>query len=476
MKTKVLLIIFCLLVTGCIQVTSQPADLTVPETPTTQPTMPGLPNPASVYCEQQGYSLEIRTAADGSQIGVCIFPDGSECDEWAYYRGECSPASGSLPNPASVFCEQQGYSLEIRTASDGSQSGVCIFPDGSECDEWAFYHGECKPASAENPTGAEYDSEGWRIYTNTVLGYSFHYPADAQVTTNDEPLKSLYISGTAMGAETWGIAHPRDRAEYRPPEDADLLQWLTDHYLLGEERMPDEQIAGTTAIHFRHAASPQSPADDRYYFARAGQLYQLLIGHSSVTEDWELNNRFLQSFQFEEPASEPFAPTPIPTALPIDQAAYQDWITYTHPVYNFSFRLPNGWVVEEVTAGDPLLIGHALNLYNVVDSQIENIRMTFRSVGEEIPLWPTGVGHGEFIPQGTLDIAGQPALRVLLVCPTGEVTSIWYHQAEGQPNIMRGNLEFGFIFNTFGHCEPGYSLGGEAQLVGEMIIASLSVP
>jgi len=51
----------------------------------------GLPNPASVYCRDNGYMFEIRTAADGGQYGVCIFLDGSECEEWAYYRGECSP-------------------------------------------------------------------------------------------------------------------------------------------------------------------------------------------------------------------------------------------------------------------------------------------------------------------------------------------------------------------------------------------------
>lgn len=47
-----------------------------------------LPNPASVYCEEKGYDLEIRTNEYG-QYGVCIFPDGSECEEWKYYRGEC---------------------------------------------------------------------------------------------------------------------------------------------------------------------------------------------------------------------------------------------------------------------------------------------------------------------------------------------------------------------------------------------------
>jgi putative hemolysin len=51
----------------------------------------GLPNPAAAYCEEQGGRVEIRTASDGGQYGICIFPDGSECDEWAFYRDECSP-------------------------------------------------------------------------------------------------------------------------------------------------------------------------------------------------------------------------------------------------------------------------------------------------------------------------------------------------------------------------------------------------
>jgi putative hemolysin len=49
-----------------------------------------MPNPASVYCEQQGGRVEMRTHADGT-YGVCRFADGGECEEWAYYRGECSP-------------------------------------------------------------------------------------------------------------------------------------------------------------------------------------------------------------------------------------------------------------------------------------------------------------------------------------------------------------------------------------------------
>jgi putative hemolysin len=295
-----------------------------------------MPNPASVYCEQQGGRLDIVTAADGSQSGVCVFPDGSQCDEWAYYRGECKPGDTqvkpaptstpepNLPNPASVYCEQQGGRLDIVTAADGSQNGVCTFPDGSQCDEWAYFRGECGP---EN-----------------------------------------------------------------------------------------------------QSASPANP-------------------------------------------------TEIATTLPVDPADYQGWWTYTHAAYNFSIQLPEDWVVENVTTSDPLMNGHTLSLHPEKDVEKESIRMTFRQVGEEARLWPTGVGQGEFIPQGTLDVSGQPVQRMLLVCPAGDVTSIWYHQAEGMPNIRRGDLEFGFIFSAAPlHCEAGHSLSGKAQRLGEMIIASLDVP
>jgi putative hemolysin len=49
-----------------------------------------IANPASQYCEQQGYRVEIVTAPDGSQSGNCVAPSGNKCDEWAFYRKECS--------------------------------------------------------------------------------------------------------------------------------------------------------------------------------------------------------------------------------------------------------------------------------------------------------------------------------------------------------------------------------------------------
>ena len=107
----------------------------------------GLPNPAAAYCEEQGGTVDIRTDDDGNQYGVCVFDDGSECDEWAFYRGECSPGDSlagdtGIANPASVYCGEQGGTLDL-------ESGMCIFPDGSQCEEWAFFRGECSPGQAD---------------------------------------------------------------------------------------------------------------------------------------------------------------------------------------------------------------------------------------------------------------------------------------------------------------------------------------
>lgn len=82
-----------------------------PEPAATDILQVNMPNPASVYCTQNGNQLEIVTAADGSQSGLCVFPDGSTCDEWAYFRGECGPAIPNSPTPAvtDVAAASGGY-------------------------------------------------------------------------------------------------------------------------------------------------------------------------------------------------------------------------------------------------------------------------------------------------------------------------------------------------------------------------------
>ena len=97
MRSRVFLplaLVFVILALGCIEASQNE-----------------LPNPAAVYCEDQGHSYEIRDG-EGGQYGVCVFPDGSECDGWDYFRGKCGPGTQEpeYENPA------EGRAIEVAKA------------------------------------------------------------------------------------------------------------------------------------------------------------------------------------------------------------------------------------------------------------------------------------------------------------------------------------------------------------------------
>jgi len=53
----------------------------------------GLPNPASVHCEEVGGTLTMGQDSSGGQVGFCTLPDKSVCEEWALLRNECTENS-----------------------------------------------------------------------------------------------------------------------------------------------------------------------------------------------------------------------------------------------------------------------------------------------------------------------------------------------------------------------------------------------
>ena len=108
----------------------------------------GVANPASVYCDLLGYDLEIRTNPEtGGQVGYCVFPDGSACEEWDFYRGKCGQNF--------TYCESQGYRIENRVEDMGTwtaEYAVCVFDDCSECDEQSYFDGDCEPSNCSSWT------------------------------------------------------------------------------------------------------------------------------------------------------------------------------------------------------------------------------------------------------------------------------------------------------------------------------------
>ena len=93
-----------------------------------------IPNPASVFCKENGGTEENRQAADGSVAGFCLFSDGSECDEWAYFKGECK-VGDSLKTTEVVVTP--GSPLQPGTEVVTDWWGVIkSIPPGGQCDDY----------------------------------------------------------------------------------------------------------------------------------------------------------------------------------------------------------------------------------------------------------------------------------------------------------------------------------------------------
>lgn len=128
-------------------------------------------------------------------LGACVAPSPSTPDA----------AQPNLPNPASVFCQEQGYTLEIRDSATG-QYGVCIFPDGTECDEWAYYRGQCSPTSADiAPTSVNQARDSALAYVRQAYGDVVPAGELAWVSANTTPTDLLGVGSYRFTAGTCAV-------------------------------------------------------------------------------------------------------------------------------------------------------------------------------------------------------------------------------------------------------------------------------
>jgi putative hemolysin len=157
-----------------------------------------MPNPASVYCEQNGNKLEIRTAADGSQSGICVFPDGGACDEWAFFRGECGPAVQNTPASAMTVEITKDASGGGPGEGGGTQvdgAGGYMPPGTSEA--IADWRGVIKSTEP----GSQFDDcfELWTNGQKIYFGIDSKDPAvKAQIEALRDSGKIVHLNGTLL--------------------------------------------------------------------------------------------------------------------------------------------------------------------------------------------------------------------------------------------------------------------------------------
>jgi len=54
------------------------------------PSRPALANPAAEHCVSHEGTYEIVRDAEGNDVGMCVFADGSRCEAGGFMRGTCA--------------------------------------------------------------------------------------------------------------------------------------------------------------------------------------------------------------------------------------------------------------------------------------------------------------------------------------------------------------------------------------------------
>ena len=110
--------------------------------------------------------------------------------------------NAEIANPASVYCEENGGTLNL-------DEWLCMFEDGSYCEEWSYYRGEC---------------EAWEIIYNTVEDENIDVELSewAKTSLTDEELEEVidthfpkWYTYSVYNTETeesnvWEYTYPED--------------------------------------------------------------------------------------------------------------------------------------------------------------------------------------------------------------------------------------------------------------------------
>ena len=187
-----------------------------------------------------------------------------------------------MANPASVFCEEQGFTLEMRENENGTY-GVCVFPDGSECEEWAYFRGECKQGfskiDSNGPEDQAIAQNAVALYGNIITSGT-EVPAPSILIIYPEDIAIIYITGEDGDIENQIIelqnkSEPGNKANFwgklQCPSLENCLLTVTSMRVDGPgEFPPPDQIEAWEGVIYSGPPGPRSGGDD--YFALLGQL------------------------------------------------------------------------------------------------------------------------------------------------------------------------------------------------------------
>ena len=179
---------------------------------------PDMANPASlntVWMRKAGWRYGIRLGGAGRLLH---FPGWLGVRGMGVFQGRnvslaaVKAKKADMPNPASKHCVDQGGKVDIRDEA-GGQVGYCIFTDGSECEEWAFFKGECAPGGSYQPLDSADCTDLADAVAKTV---------DVEVATDTAAFDDYVTSKSGSGCEATATGTGADFESF--PGVADALK------------------------------------------------------------------------------------------------------------------------------------------------------------------------------------------------------------------------------------------------------------
>jgi len=113
-----------------------------------------LTNTTPTIQEVRGWVMLMMYRSENANIQT----DTQEATTEENSAEESTGATIWMPNPAAVYCEEQGGTINIVKDAEWNESGMCKLADGTEVEEWEYYRANNKTEEATTTEAATWDT------------------------------------------------------------------------------------------------------------------------------------------------------------------------------------------------------------------------------------------------------------------------------------------------------------------------------
>jgi putative hemolysin len=152
-------------------------------------------NPASINCAKLGGRTEIKKDSAGNQYGVCVFPDGRSCEEWALFRdpASCAPSGEAAKKARQLAAYRRKKAKEAARKAAEAQAAAAANPTDQKAQQEAqkatTEAAVAEKSAQQSETSAEVATQaaGGQAAGGSVGPISINIPGGGSFTTPGEP-------------------------------------------------------------------------------------------------------------------------------------------------------------------------------------------------------------------------------------------------------------------------------------------------